>query len=65
MPLPNSYPIDDYILYSIDKSENCQLFDFKDSEIILDNHYLDGYHLNKSGARLYTKEILNHLFNTR
>ena len=55
------YSIKDEIISTIKMSKYCKLYDFRDSNISSDFHFLDGYHLNESGASIFTINLIDNL----
>mgnify|MGYP001174653175 FL=1 len=61
MPIPKNYSINDEIISTLKMSKYCKLYDFRDSNIFSDIHFLDGYHLNEFGATIFTTHLIDSL----
>ena len=57
-PIERSYRLLPQI---IQPRKYCKLYDLRDSNISSDIHFLDGYHLNESGASIFTINLIDNL----
>lgn len=61
VPIPQYYSLDQKIMRLVAEHENVALFDARRLMGIKKESFLDGYHLNGSGAQIFTSAVANRL----
>lgn len=63
MPLPKKYSIDHEIISIIKNSKNCSIAGYHQDKSFITKHFIDGYHLNSTGAKKFTTSYIEMITN--